>query len=955
MKTQGKSIRLSRRGRALTLLLLIPVLACLFPAFSFLSSSAHAQLPGNLQHRFTKEHPLIYVDAWDLWPYVFLDDDGDPTGYNVDMLKLIFDELNIPYEIHLKPTPLALQDLRTGRADLMLGMVASFHDPYTTYYGRNTIHLFTHSIAHPKQEPTTAKRVDDLVEGQFIVHEGSFSHHLMEDRGWGDHAIPHGDMDKSIQLISAEGRGQVLWNTMSLKWLIHKYHTDNLTLSPIDMPSGDYRFMANDKQLLRIIDDTYLQLKADNKLRPLEQKWFYPEEYEMPTDMPSWLKNLLIGIGFVAFVLTLASLLYRLRERNVTKEIRRRNATLALILQSCKVKVWTYDVKKKMFTWYENNIQNKRIYSTQEFGRRYEPDDFKRLMKAIEQVTAKKETDLRLEMEAKDGDRDEKRMYRVHISVLRSEKGEPTIIIGTKNDISEEYEQLQTDKRLMRHYQSVFDTAMVDMIYYDNKGFITDMNERAQDTFKMKLEDVLKEHVNLSDILPKENFSIDDFSKTDYFYATLFLDYASEKHLESRKRTGTLDYELQLVPVFDHEHQMLGVYGTGREVTELVDNFHKAQNNLEQLRIGMQEVTNYVDNINYAMKVGGVQMVKYSPETHMLTIYRRMHEPQYVLTQQRCLNLLDKVSVRQVMRSFRAMDRMTNKVQNCDIRTRLRLPGDKFLCIQIQLFPTLDENGVVTLYSGICRDTTEMKHTEQLLLLESEKAQEIEQVKNKFLHNMCYEIRTPLNTVVSFAEQFEHTESAEQEEHLIDEIKKNSNYLLNLINDILFLSRLDARMVEIKTQPMDFTQTFEAHCHMGWGNKKKEGVNYVVENNYEKLVVMIDDANVGRVIQQVAENAACYTSQGSVRARYEYIGDKLMITIIDTGSGIEASKLEHIFERFNTSQANYQGTGLGLPICKEIVTQLGGTINISSEVGKGTNVWITIPCEALEVELKKQR
>jgi len=496
---------------------------------------------------------------------------------------------------------------------------------------------------------------------------------------------------------------------------------------------------------------------------------------------------------------------------------------------------------------------------------------------------------------------------------------------------------------------------MVDMIYYDNKGFITNMNERAQHTFSMKLEDVLKEHVNLSDILSQDEFNIADFVKTDYFYATLFLDYAKEKHLESRKRTGTLNYELQLVPVFDKDQKMLGVYGTGREVTELVENFHKAQYNTKQLRNGMQEVANYVDNINYAMQVGGVQMVKYSPDTHLLTIYRRMHEPQYVLTQQRCLTLIDEASVRATMRSFRAMDRRNNTTQSCDIRTRLRLTGGLYLCVQMQLFPVLDENGEVALYSGICRDTTEMKHTEHLLQLESEKAQEVEQVKNKFLHNMCYEIRTPLNTVVGFAEQFEQTHTVEEEELFIEEIKKNSSYLLNLINDILFLSRLDAKMVEINFQPMDFAQTFGAHCHMGWSNKKKEGVDYVVENNYDKLVVNIDDANVGRVIQQIVDNAACYTEQGSVRARYEYIGGKLLIAISDTGSGIEANKLDHIFERFNTSQMNGQSTGLGLPICKEIVSQLGGTIDINSEVGKGTNVWITIPCEAIEIELKKQR
>ena len=208
-----------------------------------LSFAAPASGQQHTKRAYTKEHPLIYEDAWDLWPYVFNDEDGNPSGYNVDLLKMIFEELNIPFEIHLKPTSKALEDLRNGKSDLKLGMVAKFQDAYTLYYGKNVIQLFTHSVAHPKDASQRVHQVEDLASQEVIVHDGSFSHHLMIDHGWGDNAIAHGDMDNAIQLVSSNGTGQVLWNTMSLKWLIHKYHANNLTLSPVDMPSGDYRFM----------------------------------------------------------------------------------------------------------------------------------------------------------------------------------------------------------------------------------------------------------------------------------------------------------------------------------------------------------------------------------------------------------------------------------------------------------------------------------------------------------------------------------------------------------------------------------------------------------------------------------------------------------------------------------------------------------------------------------------
>jgi signal transduction histidine kinase len=141
---------------------------------------------------------------------------------------------------------------------------------------------------------------------------------------------------------------------------------------------------------------------------------------------------------------------------------------------------------------------------------------------------------------------------------------------------------------------------------------------------------------------------------------------------------------------------------------------------------------------------------------------------------------------------------------------------------------------------------------------------------------------------------------------------------------------------------------------MGMEKYKKDGVKYIVENQYASLVVEIDDMNVGRIIQQVLGNAVKYTDVGYVLARYEYIGGKLVISVNDTGKGINPVALSHIFERFNTEQANNHGTGLGLPICKELANQLGGTIDINSEVGKGTTVWITIPCKATTIEHKKE-
>ena len=223
-------------------------------------------------------------------------------------------------------------------------------------------------------------------------------------------------------------------------------------------------------------------------------------------------------------------------------------------------------------------------------------------------------------------------------------------------------------------------------------------------------------------------------------------------------------------------------------------------------------------------------------------------------------------------------------------------------------------------------------------------------VKNAFLHNMSFEIRMPLTSVVGFAELFEKEHTAEDERFFINEIKENSERLLKLINDILLLSRLDAQMIEFKRTPVDFANLFDSRCESAWFNSKRPGVNYVVVNPYSQLVVDVDMNHLGMVIDRIAQNAAQYTTDGQVRASYDYVVDSLVMTFEDTGCGISEELQSHIFDRFATGTGN--GTGLGLSICYELVKQMGGSIHIKSKEGRGTVVWVTIPCKFTELVRK---
>jgi len=257
-------------------------------------------------------------------------------------------------------------------------------------------------------------------------------------------------------------------------------------------------------------------------------------------------------------------------------------------------------------------------------------------------------------------------------------------------------------------------------------------------------------------------------------------------------------------------------------------------------------------------------------------------------------------------------------------------------------------------YFGLCRNMTDMVETERRLAVETKKAQETELLKQSFLTNMSYEIRTPLNTVVGFAELFEAEHDPADEAIFVEEIKRNSNSLLELVNDILFLSRLDANMEEYNRYDIDFALIFDSHCQMGWSGVSPN-VKTIVENPYEHLVVNIDLEHLGKVIEKLCMNAVNYTQEGFIRAKYEYRHGELTISIEDTGKGVDQKILPHVFERFARDEENHLcGTGLDLAIVQQLVVQMGGNIEIQSEVGKGTTFWVTVPCEAKSIEMKRE-
>lgn len=918
----------------------------LMTALCLLVLSPIYALPNDSARVFNREHPLIYEDAWDLWPYSFLNASGEAVGYNIDLIKSICDELDIPYVIKLKPTKEALRDVKNGEADLMLAMDADYHREYG-HFGQSVVQIFTHSVLRRKNDPLRIKTEDDLKTSHFIVHDGSFAHHLMKRQGLENHVMPYNDMREAVQDIHNKPNQQIVWNTLSLKWLKRTLHFDDLELTPVKMQHGEYKFLSNQPILLEIIDEVYSHMEAEGKLQSIQNKWFYPERKD--SGIPYWIW---IVVGAMILIL-LAALgyyaLYRFREKTMTKAIRRSNTRLSHILSTWNVHLWTFNVEKKTVTVYndkgevEADSQPPTI-----FFNRMQAEDVQQISSILLQIAEGQIEKKKIEVHSKQGPNGDCQILSVVMSVFRRDKnGTPTDIIGTYCDVTADRQRQLQVKDTMLRYHSVFHSAMVDTIVYDSKGYIYDMNEKADIAFPGGKETALKNRVNLRDVLGDE-FSLETLQPS--YFTRLYEAGRDDRIFNPQIHKRQMFYELQLLPLRDSRGRLLEVFGTGRDVTGTVKSYQRLQHNIELQEHANEEMNTYFRNINYVLQNGGVRMARYSPDTHTLLIYTDVGSEQSKLTQTRILALVADDCRRRAQRMFNSMDNRVLSPLKDSFNTIIRVKKGMRLSLLISFVPVLDNQGCVKEYFGACRDISEIKATEEKLAKESAKAQEVETVKNAFLRNMSYEIRTPLSSVIGFAELFEMSHTSEEESLFIEQIKKNSSKLLKLINDILFLSRLDAGMIEFKKKPVDFAQFFDARCQNVWNAHHNDGVDFVTDNPYQQLMVELDDQNLGIVIDQVMENATMHTTKGMVRASYEYTGEGVAMAFQDTGSGISDDRMKQIFDRFVSSGGH--GTGLGLAICHDITTQMGGKIRIKSEVGKGTIVWVSIPCRCTEIVRK---
>lgn len=902
---------------------------------------------------YTTSNPLVYEDLWDMPPYTYLDENGVPSGYNIDLVKTICERLNIPLVVKLYHSDEVFDDVAKRKADMTIGMYADYHFG-KGIFSKSVITLFTQSVAVSNKSNSMITDIEDLKKERIYVRPSSYAYSVLVKSGLKRNTIPRVDLKAALMKVNESDSGAVLWNTMALKNIVRRYNLKNIRIMSVNIDHGEYRFLSKDTALLAKMDSVFHQLEMDDTITQLRKKWFYPESLE---------ENSMIYVYYASatlFVILLCFVIYyysRYKERKMRALLERQNHRLSLYLSSGKVRLFSYDVASRTFHAIRSMnvpLSEQEIYDMSSFSQFFVDRDFTMMMKALNEIARRQKKNTKMTVRLRRSRTSTQIFYfELNMSVLRKVDGMPETILCTLSNLTDDMKKAEEMKDTLLKYNVMFDTAVVDMMYCDNDGYLLEINEKACATYGVNdKKKLLKSHFNLFKLSFVCDINLDTYETRRSVCIVDFGELKSQGVFSDRvTRRDKMYYDFMVVPILDCNGNRIGIFVTGLDISETVDFIHKENLRSKRIQIATDRLKRYVNNINLALEEGNVRLAHYYPNTRSFDLLYNLNLPPMVLSQLRCVRMIDPAYRPQAESLLLNMDRSKQKRFSLRLKTNIRSTATGTpVYYQVSGVPTEAKDCKGLQYFCLMRNITELVATEDALKEKTKKAQEAEILKNNFLKNMSHEIRTPLNAVVGFAELFDQDHSAEDEVVFSNEIKTNSKKLLYLINDILLLSRIDAKMIEINKEPVDIIETFKTRCLMAWSSGLPESVHTSVECQFDRLVVNVDATQVGYVVETLSRMAAKFTDHGSIRTKLDYFNNELVLKFEDTGKGIDDELQKHIFEVESRFEGSLTSSGLELVIVYKLVKLMDGNIYVESLVGRGTTFRVTLPCELHEKE-----
>ena len=894
---------------------------------------------------YTEEHPLVVACDWDFRPFEFLDSEGAPAGYNVDVLNIILDRLEIPHKFVMQEWHAACDMFVRHDADLLHALSIYYNErpylqtkKYINYYNLRAVR---------RMDSPPFSGVTQAGKGVKIgVKKNDYGAMRLDELDSVPFTKECLSPKDGLTQVRSRQCDYYIWGQIPLEKKIQELGIDSLVLDDVkDIPAGELHIIGYEMDLLDAIDDQYTRMEQAGELQRIYDKWFHPERVH--DDESPLAPYILIGLVFAGVLILVAGRLLQMRVQASVRRNTELNNIMAQALDMGDYFVLEYDVVLGTVRNLHGHLLPACGMGIDELIERVAPDErdeFSMLLKSLKRGDMETWT---LQRRFNAGTSEEP-CWRTLIgsALLEREHGVPRYIVHTIKDITNDLAEEQRVQELADKYLKVFDTNMMAMSFSDADGHLIHMNQRMRELLELtpEREQHFRETSFLEDPFLK-GYAMQDLQETFHVCGRMhYPNFGIDKYIETR-----------VVPIMDDAGKLVYYIISSRDVTPERDMYLKQREHERHLKETHAAINRYEKRLRYLLEESNMYVWTFDPFERIIRFTRSLRQTEYSLPLEEYLAGMSDSHRQEAEQVFH--DLVLNGKPFHVIHEFNYTPVTSGLTwFAITGIPVFDADGRSKEYFGLVRDISDLMGAQKKLREETARAEDSGRLKSAFLANMTHEIRTPLNAIVGFSDLLQMVDSADERREFIRIIRNNCDMLLRLINDILEASSM-GQAIAIEPTPLDLPPVFDDICQTLEQRVQGTGVEFLKDNPYDTLPVILDKGRLQQLLTNFVTNAVKYTQQGHIKVGYrkesrEVDGRRregLCFYCEDTGTGIPKEKQAAVFERFVKLNDFVQGTGLGLAICKAIVDKCGGRIGVTSEgEGCGSTFWFWVPVDAVK-------
>ncbi|MBS3771279.1 MAG: transporter substrate-binding domain-containing protein [Bacteroidales bacterium] len=962
----------------------------------------HAKWFAPLESVASSEKRIIIGGDKNYPPYEFLDENGQPSGYNVELMRAIADEVNLSIEFRLGPWAEIRQELDNGNIDAIQGILYSPQRDET--FDMSPAHTTISYVITARKHSQLPENLSELKGKSVLVQKGDIMHDHALQQGLEDELIIVETQEEALRLLSKGKYDFALTSRVLTNYFKQKNGWDNLTTSSKPVHSAGYCIGVKEgnSALLTKLSDGLAAIKGTGKYREIYSQWL--SVYEEPEfGLRDFLKYslyillplTLILVGSLVWSRTLNKRVIN-RTRELREEIKEREKSDKKLKESERK-------YRELFTSIRDAIL---VADTKRKIIDCNPAFTDLLGYTLEEVKGK-ETVYVYDSEQEFNDMGEALrnhqgnardfLYTIHyrkkdgtvfpgetnVFYLQDEDGNISGFIGLIRDITSRIEAREALKESKETAERYLNIAAEIILSLDTKGNITLLNDSGHRLLGYEKGELIGK--NWFDVCLPEDAQAE---VKELFDKLMQGEPEGQKLVEGPVLTKTGERKTILWHnslLRNKNQEITGVLTSGEDITErkkmeikleerenfisaLLDNlsvgvvacdasgmltyFNKKTQEFHGLPQMNLPPANWSEYYDLFMPDGETRMSpeelplkrafkgEYFNEVEMV-IKPNNKKPLYILASGQPLKDNQGNITGAVVAMYDITDRKKAEEQLMELNKTLKERNEE-IAAQNEEYETLNEE--------LNEKNEELKRINQELEEAKEKAEESDQLKSSFLANMSHEIRTPMNGIMGFADLLKQPQlSGERKDYYIELIQKSGERMLNIIGNLLDIAKIESGQMETQLEEVSVNEIMDDLFSMFEPEAKKKDLSLTSykELSQNKDLVLTDATKLNQILSNLLTNAIKYTNKGRITFGYTQQDKNLRFYVSDTGEGISPELQKKIFERFRRADleiaSKYEGAGLGLSISKAYAEMLGGDMWVNSTPGEGSIFYFTIP------------